>query len=353
MKNIPLLLLLGLPDFLLAQSIFDSIYTVRSVEVHFATGQADLSRAAQETLDSLAYFFQPISGGSQIRITAHADSLGESRANDALSQRRAAMVQKRLISRGIGVDKIHLSAFGEHRPATQNASEEGRQKNRRATIEIWRAVPMVALAGQVVDKKTGEGIAATLIFNSKTRSDSITTDTVGHYSVQLPKDTVVSIEVSSKDHFFETVIMRMFGSPELMAKYKFDPTISLQPARPGDIVILHRLFFIGGTANLLEFSKPELPKILHFLQAHPNLHFEIAGHINAPGVKPKDVLKSDWKVSVDRAQMVYKYLRDHGIPPDRMTYKGYGNQQMLFSDTGATREEQQQNRRIEIRILGE
>jgi flagellar motor protein MotB len=34
-----------------------------------------------------------------------------------------------------------------------------------------------------------------------------------------------------------------------------------------------------------------------------------------------------------------------------MSYKGYGNTEMLFPNRGASEEQQEQNRRVEIRVL--
>ena len=115
--------------------------------------------------------------------------------------------------------------------------------------------------------------------------------------------------------------------------------------------MLRDLFFVGNEAILLKVSEPELPKVLRFLQINPTLQIEIAGHINRPGVKPEKLSAWEWDLSVNRAKLVYDYLLENGIPATRLRYKGYGNSEMLFPDLGSTEEQQQQNRRVEVRVL--
>jgi outer membrane protein OmpA-like peptidoglycan-associated protein len=57
-------------------------------------------------------------------------------------------------------------------------------------------------------------------------------------------------------------------------------------------------------------------------------------------------------LSVARAKTVYNYLITNEIAADRLEYKGYGNQQSLYTKP-ITDEEHKANRRVEIRILNE
>lgn len=333
-----------------AQSIFDSLYAARSAEVYFAFGKSELTPEAGAVLDSLVASLQAEPRYLRIRITAHTDSIGSLAANETLSKRRAAAVRDKLLARGLGEAQIEIAGFGKRQPVAGNHTEEGRQKNRRATLEIMTAVPMATFAGQVKDRDSGEGIAASVTFRSKTRQDSIQTDSSGFYKVRLPRDSVVKIEAVAPNHFFQTISAKIFGSPELYKKYKISPDIVLPPAKAGETAILRDLFFVGDEAVLLKASEPELPKILKFMQINPHLTIEIAGHINGPGlVMEKEPL---WRqtLSERRAKLVYDYLVKQGIPKENMRYKGYKNTQMLFPNPKNDRESEQ-NRRVEIRVV--
>ena len=349
-------LILLLPVFLLfsslrAQSIFDSTYTAQKAAVYFDFGKAELTAAAGVVLDSLVAELRANPAALFIRITAHTDSIGTAAANKTLSAKRAESVRQGLADRGLASAQIEIAGEGENQPAAANDTEEGRQLNRRATLEIMRQVPMSNLSGQIKDPETGKGIPKALItFRSKTRQDSTRTDSSGYYNVRLPKDSVVKMEAQALGYIFQETALKVFGSPELYKKYKINPDIELKPAKAGEKAVLRDLFFVGNQAVLLKVSEPELPKVLRFMQINPDLKVEIAGHINHPGVKPENLAKWEWELSVNRAKLVYDYLLANGIPEDRLQYKGYGNTEMIFPNAVAE-EQQQQNRRVEIRVL--
>jgi len=127
-------------------------------------------------------------------------------------------------------------------------------------------------------------------------------------------------------------------------------TLPLRPVQTGEKMDIENLYYVGNKPVLLEKSRPELPKILRFMQLNPQMKIEIAGHVNYPN-RPAVIEESfEYKLSVDRAKMVYEYLLENGIAADRISYKGYGNWEMRYPN--ATSEEQQAlNRRVEIRIL--
>ncbi|MBK8554472.1 MAG: OmpA family protein [Lewinellaceae bacterium] len=334
-----------------AQSIFDSLYTDHATEIYFEFGKSELSPAAIATLDSLVLVLRSGPKTRRIQIAAHTDSIGNPAANLFLSERRAAAVKKMLSEKGLSAAEIEIIGKGEREPIASNSTEEGRQRNRRATLAIVREVPMAQLQGKVKNP-AGEGIPEALVFfRSKTRSDSTVTDQEGIYSVRLPKDTLVKIESVAPNYMFESVMFKVFGSPDLYKKYNLSPDIALAPARAGEKAVLRDLFFVGNQAVLLKVSEPELPKVLRFMQINPGIRIEVAGHINKPG-SPRPKLQ-DWemKLSEDRALMVYDYLLRNGIPASRIEHKGYGNAEMLFPLAGATEAQQQQNRRVEIRVI--
>jgi outer membrane protein OmpA-like peptidoglycan-associated protein len=363
-------LLFGLAfQSLAAQSVFDSLYEAHRLELYFASGKAVLEPAAKQTLDSVLLLFQQSEGKKTVRITAHTDSVGDLAYNEQLSLRRAAVVSNWLKSKGLPESSIiSVTGFGERLPASTNSTETGRLLNRRATIELARQIPMKLLEGRVTDKSNGLGLKATVIFSTKTRQDSIDTDSSGQYRVQLPKDSMVKIEVYKKDYFFQSTVMNQMGNPDIFHQYKFSPEIVLQPAKPGETIILRNFYFIGNEARLVKASEPELPKILKFMQINPEVTIEIGGHINIPypqdqayplkpGQTPAAYIMANQEpelqsLSLRRAELVQRYLVNNGIDASRMVAKGYKNSKMLYPYTGCSSLQQQMNRRVEITVTG-
>jgi len=71
-----------------------------------------------------------------IRIEGHTDDVGADVTNLKLSQSRADAVKKALVFRGIAENRLDAVGFGEMRPISSNASDDGRAENRRVEFII-------------------------------------------------------------------------------------------------------------------------------------------------------------------------------------------------------------------------
>jgi len=71
-----------------------------------------------------------------IRVEGHTDSVGTDEYNMDLSYRRANSVRNLLVQRGVNINRIQTVGFGESMPVATNATEAGRQLNRRVEIKI-------------------------------------------------------------------------------------------------------------------------------------------------------------------------------------------------------------------------
>ncbi len=90
---------------------------------------------ARHKLDVLAERLKGLDIAS-VGIHGHTDSDGPESYNQGLSERRAQSIMKYLISRGVPKEKIRAYGEGELKPIADNATREGRAKNRRVEIEI-------------------------------------------------------------------------------------------------------------------------------------------------------------------------------------------------------------------------
>ena len=71
-----------------------------------------------------------------IQIAGHTDSSGSETYNQTLSERRGMSVQNALSGQGVDATRMQVIGFGEGQPIADNATETGRQLNRRVVVTI-------------------------------------------------------------------------------------------------------------------------------------------------------------------------------------------------------------------------
>ena len=345
MKKILLLFALFCFAFnVFSQNYSEEEFAIYSTEIYFDFGKDTIRTDADSVLTEVLEFCK---NQSQIfiKITAHTDNVGSNKNNLKLSERRAEAVRTFLMEKEIVTDSLTAAVFGENLPVATNQTDEGRQQNRRATVEVIQIKKMIPLKGKITDKETGDGIEAEIVVRGKNYRDSTRSDKSGNFESKAPLGEVIGLDVLAKGYFLETKMMK--ATPDAMAELDID----LPPVRDGESVDIDNLYFVGNQAILLKKSEPELPKILKFMQLNEGIKIEIAGHINRPNAPPVSKTSWDYGLSVRRALLVYNYLLENGISEDRITHKGYGNWEMRFPKT-KLESEMRQNRRVEIRVLG-
>lgn len=103
--------------------------------VNFETDKATLLPGAQAILDQVASSLLG-NPGTEVAIHGHTDNVGGAKYNQDLSLRRAESVKAYLVSKGIAADRMSTRGYGFVKPIADNATAEGRARNRR--IEFVR-----------------------------------------------------------------------------------------------------------------------------------------------------------------------------------------------------------------------
>jgi outer membrane protein OmpA-like peptidoglycan-associated protein len=103
--------------------------------VQFATGTADANAAARE---SLSKFSGIVASYPELRfnVEGHTDSMGSAAMNQELSLKRAMTVRDYLIAQGVPASKIDVAGLGLSAPIGDNATTDGRARNRRVEIVV-------------------------------------------------------------------------------------------------------------------------------------------------------------------------------------------------------------------------
>ena len=103
--------------------------------VLFETDKAAIRGDAQTNLKQLTGSLAKRFNNGEIRIYGHTDAKGSAGYNQQLAEQRAEAVKDWLIKNGkIDAQSISVHPVGESDPVASNATESGRQQNRRVEI---------------------------------------------------------------------------------------------------------------------------------------------------------------------------------------------------------------------------
>ncbi len=72
----------------------------------------------------------------QVEIRGHTDDVGDAGKNKSLSAERAFEVLNFLVAEGVNAKQLTYQGYGEEKPIADNATDEGRAKNRRTEFFI-------------------------------------------------------------------------------------------------------------------------------------------------------------------------------------------------------------------------
>ncbi|MFA6924952.1 MAG: OmpA family protein, partial [Bacteroidales bacterium] len=114
---------------------FDPPKTFVLNNVLFDFAKATLKKESFKTLDDLLELLK-IKNTMVIEIDGHTDNVGNPESNMKLSQERANSVRDYLIKNGIPAKRVTAKGYGDTQPVDDNATDEGRQKNRRTEVNV-------------------------------------------------------------------------------------------------------------------------------------------------------------------------------------------------------------------------
>lgn len=127
-------------------------------QLHYESGEATIKPEGYQTLSQLVELLKAAPPEQLIRVEGHADNveIGPSLksvypTNWDLSKARASGVLRYLVEKG-GIDSARVSSigYGDTKPVVSNATEAGRQKNRRVDIVLYTPESSEAPAEQAM-----------------------------------------------------------------------------------------------------------------------------------------------------------------------------------------------------------
>ena len=101
--------------------------------IHFETAKATILPDSETVLAEVAKMLQQ-NRDVKVSIEGHTDNVGSAAANQTLSEKRAQAVVAWLSSHGIEGSRLQAKGWGASKPVDDNATEDGRAKNRRVEL---------------------------------------------------------------------------------------------------------------------------------------------------------------------------------------------------------------------------
>lgn len=270
-----------------------------TTRIYFRLDNPALEQQAKKKIDSVLYH-DIINASHDILIVGYADHLGTDKYNDVLSENRAKNVKAYLQEMGIPEKQVSY-CVGKGEIPRDIELPDGYAADRRVDIINITGKKKAVQAPQVVRKKD-----------------------------PVPEP------IQSKDAL------------KLNAATSFKP----EGIVVGQLFVLDKIFFHTGRHVVLEESMRELENLYRIMDENPTLAIRIEGHVCCvhPTLDALDLDTGEIALSVNRARYIYSYLVKKGIEKERLSYIGYGKSKSL-SRTEYTAEEQDMNKRVEIRII--
>lgn len=205
--------------------------------------------------------------------------------------------------------------------------------------EAVRPTPMAFVSGRVFNAVSRQNIDAVVeIFDTdSTRKiyESVSDRHLGDFTAYLPVDGHFGINVHRKGFLFYSGNITSANDSVLVA---------LQPAKPGNKIVLHNLFFAFNSAEIESKSTAEIAHLTRFMRQNPNVRIEIVGHTDNIGTETYNR-----QLSQARADALRRVLIEQNIDAGRIAASGRGSSEPVADN--ATETGRAANRRVEIHII--
>ena len=141
-------------------------------------------------------------------------------------------------------------------------------------------------------------------------------------------------------------LQHVYGAPPVVAPAPPPPPAPRPTPAPVRKIVLRGVNFDFDKSNIRTDARPILDEAIKTLGGEPDIKISVDGHTDDKGTDAYNE-----KLSLRRAHAVADYLKKGGIGGSRVTVAGYGESKPVASN--ATADGRAQNRRVELRIVGQ
>ncbi|NOR72098.1 MAG: OmpA family protein, partial [Methylomarinum sp.] len=104
--------------------------------IYYRKGNVNLTQTEMQRLDLVVRYMDEFLPNGKLIIKSYTDSKGKRAVNLKISQKRAEVVKRYLVSKGLAEKVVQVKAYGEDKPVKSNRFPIGRAQNRRVIIDF-------------------------------------------------------------------------------------------------------------------------------------------------------------------------------------------------------------------------
>jgi outer membrane protein OmpA-like peptidoglycan-associated protein len=331
-------------SFLLGQEILDSNLVIEEVMIYFESDEYELDKDAQSEVSILCKTMEKAEG-IQYYVDAHTDAVGSEAYNLRLSDQRRQAVREVLLCNGVADSLIFSAFFGEKLKLKEGATEADNQLNRRARIRVVKQQPLIYLKGKIFDPENKQGLNAEISLSSRYYKGFTKSDSLGRFQILSPLNETIDLEVLARNYFIETNTLLITERHKTL-----ELKIPLPRLEMGKRYLFKNMLFLGNRSVMIDASERSAHHLKRFMDLHPDVCIEIAGHMNLPFEEDVPRASGFFELSVARALEIKNRMLAEGVGEERMLVRGYGNWEMMYPKAKSPTE-MGLNRRVEIGIL--
>lgn len=114
---------------------------------------------------------------------------------------------------------------------------------------------------------------------------------------------------------------------------------------------IENINFIPDRAILTPESIGSILRLVRKIKSYRAAYFQIIGHVNYQSKRDSSYLEDLYKLSEERAKVIYQILIENDVDKSFLKYKGVGNSQPLIKNP-KNDEERMKNMRVQILVFG-
>ncbi len=204
------------------------------------------------------------------------------------------------------------------------------------------------LEGQVVD---GEGVPLAgievVIEELDGASFTLVTDADGRFGTRIAPNSEYTVKAQGEGLLAASAKASTKG---LVRSDTLSVLLQLDRVRIGRTFAIENIYYDFDQWDIRPDAAAELDRIAGVFISNQHLTFELSSHTDSRGSDAYNLVLSD-----ARANSAVNYLIRHGVPPDRITARGYGERSLVNTCSDGvpcTEEDHQANRRTEFKVTG-